>query len=64
MQLALDVSNYSGIFGSAAVACWRGLGYEHLVCGTQRPEITVRPLRPALSRRGRVEAIAGAQVGL
>lgn len=49
MEKALDVSNYSGAFGAEAVACWQEQGYRHLVCGTQRPEITRRQLETALA---------------
>jgi hypothetical protein len=56
MDHALDVSNYSGVFGAEAVACWRALGYQHLVCGTQRPEITHRQLEAALGGGMTVDA--------
>ena len=49
MEKAIDVSNYSGVFGAAAVACWREQGFDHIVCGTQRPEITRRQLEAAVA---------------
>ncbi len=49
MERALDVSNYSGRFGAEAVACWRSLGYSHIVCGTQRPEVTRAQLATAIA---------------
>ena len=48
MQLGLDVSNYSGEFNIDAVRCWRSQGYEHLVCGTQRREITRQQMAVAV----------------
>jgi hypothetical protein len=56
VQLALDVSNYSGEITDAHVACWRALGYEHLVCGTQRPDLTRRQLAVAVRGGLTVEA--------
>jgi hypothetical protein len=48
LQLALDISNYSGEITDAQVACWRANGYQHLVCGTQRPDLTRRQLLVAV----------------
>jgi hypothetical protein len=56
MQRALDVSNYTGGFGPDVVACWREWGYGHLVCGTQRPEITRRQLEVAVQGGMTVDA--------
>src|SRR3989304_2434410 len=49
MEQALDVSNYTGIFGAEAVACWRSSGYAHIICGTQRPPTTRAQLAAALA---------------
>jgi hypothetical protein len=48
VELALDVSNYSGPLRAEQASCWRALGYAHLVCGTQRPEITTQQLATAV----------------
>jgi len=49
MEQALDVSNYTGVFGAEAVACWRSSGYAHIICGTQRPPTTRAQLAAALA---------------
>jgi len=49
MQRALDVSNYSGVFAAEAVACWRSLGYSHVICGTQQAETTRAQLATTLA---------------
>src|SRR3989304_1797475 len=49
MEQALDVSNYTGVFGAEAVACWRSSGYTHIICGTQRPPTTQAQLAAALA---------------
>jgi len=56
MERALDVSNYSGVFSREAVACWRQQGYGHLVCGSQRSEITRRQLETAVAGGMSVDA--------
>lgn len=56
MERALDVSNYTGVFGAETVACWRSLGYDHLICGTQRPEVTRAQLAAATAGGMTVDA--------
>ncbi len=40
LQRALDVSNYSGAFSAETARRWREAGVEHVICGTQRPDVT------------------------
>lgn len=47
MRRAIDVSNYSGQINGATISCWRNQGYDHLICGTQRREITRQQLQTA-----------------
>lgn len=46
-QLAVDVSNYSGPISEEQARCLRAQGIEHLVAGTQAPNITRAQLAAA-----------------
>ncbi len=56
LQLAVDVSNYSGVISPEQAACLKARGVEHLIAGTQVPSVTRAQIEAARTAGMSVDA--------
>ena len=53
---AVDVSHWSGTITDSEVACWRDRNFQHVIAGTQNPDITVQQLQTAVNHGMTIDA--------